>query len=519
MTGAPVLRDYQSAALDRLAAAFASGCLAPLLVAPTGSGKTVIAAEAIRREVATGGRCLFLAPRRELVHQTCGKLDALGVGYGVLLAGDDRVNHYADVQIASVDTLLSRMVRRRRLALPAFDLVLVDEAHLSVTAARSALLDHWPDARRIGLTATPTRKDGRALGILYDALLEVATPAELTAAGHLVPARYFSVSEPDLTRVRTVAGEYHAGELDRVMNRPALLGDIVEHWLRHAAARRTVVFATSIEHSVALAAEFVRHGVAAEHVDAGTPTAERAALFERFRAGGCQVLTNCFLASYGFDLPELGCVVMARPTKSLMLYLQMLGRGLRPAEGKRDCLVLDHAGNVHRHGFATDERLWTLAGDRALVEPERAERERAEPKQLTCPDCQCVFAGSRECPECGYYFAPKGRRIETIDGGLVEIGAQATEDTRDRMQFFLELRGFAAEKGFKAGWAAHKYRELYSEFPPWGWNDLPAAVPGVVTRRWIQSRYIAWRKAREAEPPMHSGGFRVADATASGAPT
>ncbi|GMW05422.1 MAG: hypothetical protein AMXMBFR8_02190 [Nevskiales bacterium] len=495
------LRPYQTAALDRLAAAFAAGHRSPLLVAPTGSGKTVIAAELIRREVSEGRRALFLAPRRELVHQTCDKLDALGVGYGVLLAGDGRVNHYAAVQIASVDTLLSRVVRRRRLTLPPFDLVLVDEAHLGITAARSALLAHWPDARRIGLTATPTRKDGRALGLLYDALLEVATPAELTAAGHLVPARCFSVSEPDLERVHVRAGDYVPSELDRVMNRPALLGDVVGHWLEHAGDRRTVVFATSIQHSVALASEFTRRGVAAEHVDASTPAADRAAIFQRFRTGGCQVLSNCFLASYGFDLPELGCVVMARPTRSLMLYLQMLGRGLRPADGKRDCLVLDHAGNVHRHGFATDERLWTLDGDLALVEPERADA-RSEPfeaKQLTCPDCQCVFTGSRTCPECGYYFAPRGRRIETLDGELVEIGAHASEETRDRMQFFLELRGFATEKDFKPGWAAHKFRECYSEFPPWGWNDLPAAVPSITTRRWIQSRYIAWRKSREAE--------------------
>lgn len=501
MSAAPVLRDYQTAALDRLAAAFAAGRRSPLLVAPTGSGKTVIAAELIRREVSEGRRTLFLAPRRELVHQTCDKLDALGVGYGVLLAGDGRVNHYAPVQVASVDTLLSRMVRRSRLALPPFDLVLVDEAHLGITAARRALLDLWPDARRIGLTATPTRKDGRALGILYDALLEVATPAELTAAGHLVPARYFSVSEPDLERVHVRAGDYVPSELDRVMNRPALLGDVVGHWLAHAGDRRTVVFATSIQHSVALASEFTRRGVAAEHVDAGTPAADRAAIFQRFRTGGCQVLSNCFLASYGFDLPELGCVVMARPTRSLMLYLQMLGRGLRPADGKRDCLVLDHAGNVHRHGFATDERLWTLDGDLALVGPERADArsEPLEAKRLTCPDCQCVFTGSRTCPECGYYFAPRGRRIETLDGELVEIGAHASEETRDRMQFFLELRGFAAEKDFKPGWAAHKFRELFNEFPPWGWNDLPAAVPSITTRRWIQSRYIAWRKSREAE--------------------
>jgi superfamily II DNA or RNA helicase len=491
----PILRDYQTRAIERIAETFGAGNRSPLLVAPTGSGKTVIAAELIRRAVDAGERCLFLAPRRELVHQTCEKLDALDVRYGVILAGDPRTHLYAPVQVASVDTLLSRVVRRSRLTLPNFELVLVDEAHLGITSARQKLLDHWPEAKRIGLTATPTRKDGRALGILYDDLIEVATPAELTAQGHLVPARYFSVSEPDLSRVHTVAGDFHNGELEEAMNRPALVGDVVQHWLAHAATRRSVVFATSIKHSVALADEFVRAGVAAEHIDAGTAEADRAEIFQRFRSGGTQVLTNCFLASYGFDLPALACVVMARPTKSLMLYLQMLGRGLRPADGKTDCLVLDHAGNVHRHGFATDERLWTLAGELALVPPERKVKDRSEPKVLTCPDCQCVFSGSRTCPECGYYFAPKGREVETLDGTLIEVGAGLDSDRIDQMQFYLELRGLAHERDFKSGWTAHKFKERFGAFPPWSWNDLPAAIPTISTRRWVQSRLIAWKKS------------------------
>ncbi len=489
-----ILRDYQHAALDRIAAAFEAGCNAPLLVAPTGSGKTVIAAEIIRRAVEAGDRCLFLAPRRELVHQTCQKLDTLVVRYGVLLAGDPRVHLYAPVQVASVDTLLSRVVRRSRLTLPTFDLVLIDEAHLGITPARQKLLDTWPDAKRIGLTATPTRKDGRALGILYDDLIEVATPAELTAQGHLVPARYFSVSAPDLSRVHTVAGDYHNGELEKAMNRPALVGDVVQHWLAHAATRRTVVFATSITHSVALADEFVRAGVAAEHIDAGTADADRSEIFRRFRSGGTQVLTNCFLASYGFDLPALACVVMARPTKSLMLYLQMLGRGLRPADDKTDCLILDHAGNVHRHGFATDPRIWTLRGDQALVPAIRQAGERVEAKMLTCPDCKCMFTGARTCPICGYYFAPKGREVETLDGELVEIGANISADQQERLAFFGELRGFAREKGFKPAWAAHKFKDRHGGFPPWSWNDQPALAPSITTRRWVQSRYIAWQK-------------------------
>ncbi len=492
----PALRPYQLDALAQVDTAVRAGRRAPLLVLPTGAGKTVIAAELIRREVAAGRSALFLAPRRELIHQTCAKLDVIGVAHGVLLAGaDERDGLDAAVQVASVDTLVSRALRRRQLRLPAFNLVIVDEAHLSVTLTRQRLLALWPAAVRVGLTATPTRKDGRALGMLYDTILEPATTAELTRDGYLVPGRYFSWPAPDLAGVRVVAGDYNLHDLDDVMNRSPLVGDIVQHWLAHAAERRTVVFATSIAHAVALAEAFRRADVAAEHVDAGTPAGERAATFARFTAGVTQVLTNCFLAAYGFDLPALSCIVLARPTRSLMLYLQMLGRGLRIAPDKRDCLVLDHAGGVHRHGFATDPRVWTLSGTYAL-EP-AATRARSNRPAKECPACRAVWIGAPLCPECGYELRPAGRLVETLDGELVEIAVGAEPDVQDRAAFHAELRGLAAEAGYKPGWAAHKYRERFGDFPPFAWNGAPAAAPSLTTRRWVKSRNIAWWRAKQ----------------------
>ena len=493
----PLLRPYQHAAIEQLHAALVAGSRAPLIVLPTGAGKTVIAAELMRRAVERGERALFLAPRRELVMQASLALTAAGLEHGVILANAaPQAGLYAAVQVASVDTLLARYVRRQRLALLEPQLVIVDEAHLSITKIRAALLNSWPAALRVGLTATPTRKDGRALGVLYDALLEPQTVAQLTADSYLVPARYFSLSEPDLERVRCIAGDYHLGELEQVVNQPELVGDVVVHWLKHAPGRRTVVFAASIRHSVALYEEFLRAGVAAEHVDADTPRVLRDATFERFRNGETQVLTNCFLASYGFDLPELSCVVLARPTRSLMLYLQMIGRGLRRAEGKCDCLVLDHSGAVHRHGFAHDERLWTLEGERALVEREKTASERRETKQLTCPECACVFAGTRLCPGCGYFFARRGKEIRTIEGELVEIGAHLAPEDQDRLAFYAELLGMVRERGWKPGWAAHKYRERFGDWPPRSFERTPVAQPGLETRRWVKSRTIAWLKSR-----------------------
>lgn len=494
-----VLRDYQREAIGKLDTAITAGACAPLLVAPTGSGKTVMAASLIEREIARGGRPLFIAPRRELIRQASRTLREAGISHGVILAGADHLHAPdAPAQVASVDTLLSRLVRRGLLAeLPRFSMVIVDEAHLVVTGKRIELLDCWPDAVRIGLTATPIRKDGRALGMVFDRLVEATTVQQLTEAGHLVPARYFSLSEPDLHRVRTVAGDFNAKDLDAAVNRPELVGDVVSHWLRYAPERRTVVFCTSIAHSIAVAEAFQRAGVATEHVDASTPTDERENTFQRFTRGDTQILTNCFLASYGFDLPALSCVVLARPTKSLMLFLQMLGRGLRPARGKADCLVLDHSGSVHRHGFAHDLRVWSLDGLLTLGDAARSIIERAESKQIDCPECSAVFSGTAKCPECGHRLTPKGRDVATLVGELVELGGKTTE-TIDRARFYAELRALQAERGYSPKWPAAQYRERFGEWPPFKWNGTSATVPSQATRRWIKSRQIAYAKSKSA---------------------
>jgi len=493
------LRDYQERALAAVDECVALGRRAPLLVAPTGSGKTVIAAAMIQRN--PNERVLFLAPRRELIHQTCSKLEAFGVGYGTLLAGDNRTNLYSRVQVASVDTLLSRLVRTQRLTLMPFDRIIIDEAHLGLTDSRISLLDRWPNAIKVGLTATPCRADGKALGKLYDELIEVATVSDLISKGSLVNARYFSVAEPDLKKVRTTAGDYNLGDLERVMDQPKLVGDIVTHALEHAGDRRTVVFATSIKHSVALAQEFMDKGVTAEHVDAGTPQHEREAIFKRFSEGTTQVLCNVSLASTGFDLPELDCVIFARPTKSLGLYLQMLGRGLRPSSGKKDCLVLDHAGNVLRHGACDEERYWTLAGDygydRERIVREKVEAEKTEEHQRKCPECSAVWIGGRECPECHHIIQPKARAVKTADGRLVEINAKVSKEALEQQRyFFQELKWFADQKGYSSGWASHKFKEKHGHWPTWDWQRLPGVVTGTATARWIQSRQIAWAKSK-----------------------
>jgi DNA repair protein RadD len=516
---APVLRDYQTQAIDDVQRELQT-CRAVVVVAATGSGKTVIAAEFIRRN--PEARILFLAPRRELIHQTCRKLKDVGVKHGVILAGDKRLNLYSRVQVASVDTMLSRVVRKKKYKLPDFDYAMVDECHIGLTQKREALLNLWPNAKIIGLTATPCRSDGKTLGRVYDKLVEVSNTAALTERGYLVEARYFSVSTPDLKKVRTTGGDYNLKDLAEVTNTAKLVGDVVEHWVRHAIGRRTVVFNVDIAHSAAMAAKFCESGIKAEHVDANTPQDLREEIFQRFASGETAVLCNCTLASIGFDLPELDCVILNRSTKSLGLYLQMLGRGLRPAPavGKKDCLVLDHAGNVHRHGFATDERFWTLSGTYAVdhVKTQAAKEAKAKKdlKQITCPQCKCVWEGSNQCPACKYTFPVKQKDKPFMAGSLVEIlrrgqtgfqnplnGVESDDWTLPRkIDFYSQLVGIAQGRGYKPGWAACKYKDRFNVWPDYAWNRAimqnGPAEASIHTIRWVTASQRAWKQSQRS---------------------
>jgi DNA repair protein RadD len=489
------LRPYQQAALTAVGESLRAG-RRPILLAPTGAGKTVMAVAVMAAAKSAGRRVLFVAPRRELVHQTVEKLTAAGLPPGIVMAGESP-SLYAPLQVASVQTLHARLKKGAACA-PRADLVIVDEAHLSISPSTLRVLDHYRDAMVLGLTATPARGDGRALGVVYDEIIPVASVAELTAQGFLCPAVYYAPTKPDLDEVQVRAGDYVQGQLERVMSAPKLVGDIVSHWHKLAAGRRTVVFASGIEHSQHLANAFNRSGVPAEHVDAATPQAERDRIFERFRRGDTGVLTNCFLASYGFDLPDLSCVVLARPTKSLVLYLQMVGRGLRPAPGKTDALVLDHSGAVDLHGFADEDRPWSLAGDETVQERQAKLRERdpkaREQRTRTCGSCAHVFRGSMVCPKCGWQVPRPAKDVAVIDGDLERRNGEAR---RQQRQTYAELRMYAHSRGFKPGWAAHKYKEAFGSFPPWDWNRDAMAVPSAETAGLVKHLQIKWAKGQE----------------------
>jgi superfamily II DNA or RNA helicase len=459
-----------------------------------------VAAAFIAKTIAKGRRALFLEHRRELIQQSANKLHDFGVDAGIVLPGYPmRLDEPA--QIASIASLHARAIRSSTIELPLADVVVLDEAHHAPAKTYRRLLDAYPKAVIIGLTATPCRGDGRGLGNHFDVIVECPSVAELTAAGYLVPAIIFAPSIPDLSSVKVDRGDYNERQLAETMDKPPLVGDIVSHWLRLAERRRTVVFATGVAHSLHLRDEFRRAGILAEHIDGTTPIEEREKILADLAAGTVEVVCNAMVLVEGFDCPDIGCLVLARPTKSLGLHRQMIGRGLRPASGKTDCLILDHASGVFAHGFPDDEITWSLAEDRRAENVTHSARGSYSALSLTnCPECSAVRLQGKSCPSCGWRPRQRAGAVDVADGELGRVTRDrrvvaVDYDDDARRRFYRQLLYIAIQRGYQEGWAKHKYRERFGGWPKWHNADpLPADAE---TRAWVRSKTIAYARAAE----------------------
>jgi DNA repair protein RadD len=497
----PVLYPFQQAAVDAIKSKIAEGHRRIILVAPTGSGKTVIASELIRRAVDKFQRALVLAHRREIIQQTSAKLRTNGVRHGIIQAGiDPRL--MASVQVASVLTLWMRCVRNKIIPLPPADLLIVDECHHATAMTWRALIAAYPEAVLIGTTATPCRGDARGLGGIFQVMLQTPQVADLIGQGFLVKSRVYAPVDPDLRGVKTQAGDYVENQLADRMDRDKLVGDIVTHWHKFGERRRTVAFACSVGHSIHICDEFVKAGVRAEHLDGSTQKDERDAILARLKSGQTEVVTNCMVLTEGWDMPEVGCCILARPTKKMGLFRQMIGRVLRPAEGKTDAIVLDHSGAVFHHGLPEDSVEWSLDPDRCAESPTHQKRQSTrESKLIECTQCSALRVGGKPCPNCGFmpkhpaqYVAHREGDLGLVVNGKVRSGPMTTEQ---QLQFHRELRGFAALRGYKDAWAYYKCKEKGFS-PPWAWNNYPPLEPSPAVASWARSRIIAYAKSRSA---------------------
>lgn len=457
------LRDYQLEAVEQIRAAIRRGRRRVLLVLPTGAGKTLTAAYMIASALARGKRSQFVAHRKELIDQTVTAFARLGItSVGVVRAGDKRRDSSQPIQVSSIQTLANRTQ-------PDFDLVFVDEAHRS---GAKSYIDHvfarHERAVIVGLTATPIRGDNKPLGEQYDEIVLGVKYSQLISEGFLSEPRCYSTPLlPDLSTVRTSGGEYNQADLEAAVNKGALIGDIYTQWAKHPA-QRTVAFAVSVAHSLAIVDSFRAHGVTAEHLDGTTPEAERTAILARLASGETTVVSNVGVLCEGWDLPSCKRLILARPTKSLTLYMQMGGRILRPWEHEVP-IILDHGGNWDRHGAVHRDREWSLT---ARV----SSREGIAPTRV-CPTCFAhIPATSRSCPLCGAEqpapAAPERDPAQDVPVDLALRSLSAVDDIQgdaERLARFRALYKLARRKGWMPGAIVHRFREAEGEEPPLSW--------------------------------------------------
>lgn len=406
-----ILRPYQLDDIERLRDAFRKHRRV-VYRAATGSGKTCCAAEMIRSAVSRGRKVLVCTHRVEIHRQTVDKLREAGLHPAELVAG----SKVPDAQLiaASIQTLARREI-------PAADLVIVDEAHANHTQ-QARIQAALPNAWHLLLTATPARLDGKPLAA--DVIVQGPSITSLIDAGYLVPTVFYGAETPDLHGVAFQGGDYAQDGLQVAYQSPRLVGAVPDTWLRLARGRRTVTFATGIEHSKRLVDAYTAAGVRAIHVDGSTPDSERAGAWDRLRTHDVDVVCNVGVAVEGLDVPSIECVQFARATASLTVWFQSVGRGMRPSPGKRDLVVLDHGGCAWRLGLPEQDKEWSL------TETVGAKRAAAVEGLRTCKACLAIWSATAGmvCPRCGEAVQVASRPDPKQTGGeLVQITAAELE--------------------------------------------------------------------------------------------
>ena len=466
------LRQYQIDGINKLRNELRKGHKSVLLVAATGSGKTVVSSEIMRSAVSRGSNILFLAHRIELITQTCDKLSSFDLQHKIYAPEKDirmitqkqvkkygmsRVDPFAKIAVGTVQT-----VSRRLDKITEPDLIIIDETHLAIANSYQKICNAFPRARILGLTATPCRLDGRPLGEMFERITVLASPQEIADMGFLVPFRIFSASETvDLSSIKTTMGDYDKKQLAEEMEKPRLIGNAVSHYKKLAHGRPTIAFCSSVRHAEQTAAAFRQAGYKAIAVSGESTPEERSGAVEGLATGEYDVVCNCGLYIEGLDQPCISCVILLNPTKSLARYLQAVGRGSRPFKNKTDCLVLDHAGNVLRHGFPYDDREWSLDG--AKKKKRGKKDDEPDVNITTCTECFAIFKKElSHCPACGTPVKKLVRKdITHEDGELIELDPNVIKLQKKQEQAKAktkqELIDLATKRGYNypEKWASH----------------------------------------------------------------
>lgn len=441
------LRPYQQQLIDDVGYEYSEGRRRVCAVAPCGAGKTIMTAWMARGTALSGRRAIFMVHRQELIEQTSATFTAMGIRHGLIAAGAAK-EYDLPVQIASVQTLIHRL---SQVQVP--DLLICDECHHIVANTYRKIVDQFSSSYVLGVTATPERIGGQGLGEIFESLVLGPSAADLIAAGNLTPYDYYAPPtkfDPAAAHVRF--GEYVKNDLLSQMDDADVIGDIVTNYKNLAGGKRAICYCINRAHSEHVAASFRSADIPALHIDGETHKAVRARAIEDFRTGRLQILCNAELLGEGFDVPAMEAVILARPTASLTLYIQQSMRPLRPDPNnpEKRAVIIDHVGNVFRHGMPDEEREWSL------------ETKKRKPRAMAikiCPACYtAVPSTARTCP-CGHVFAaaPEERKITETDGTLKKIEAIQRKERRQevgRARSVSDLTAIALRRGYSLRWVS-----------------------------------------------------------------
>lgn len=460
----PVLREYQIDIVCGTEEAFQKGARSVLVESMTGSGKTTIGARLVWDRVASGQRVLWLAHREELITQARDRLESFGVPGGVIKAGHPE-DLQRGLQVGSVQSVVRRLDR-----IGSFDAILVDEAHHALSRSYVKIIEAFPGAEVVGLTATPWRLDGRGLGEVFDSMVRGPCPDDLIESGHILPARVIG-SDRGMDFSAFIKGrEYSVEAMEEAIGLRDLDGDAPSVFLGEFPTRGTAAaFCRSVTHAEQVCQDFRSAGVPAAVLTGETPAAERAAILASLEAEEIRVVCCVDVISEGYDLPAISSVILLRKTKSLALFLQQAGRALRPSPGKSEAVIFDLVGNSLEHGHPCSARVWTLEG----VSPsDRAAQKTEDGEDLTvrrCDNCFAIHRAAPQCPYCGHEHAPdtripavKARELREIE--KAELEALQEERRKDRKReereckTLADWRALGAKRGYKPGWAIKQWK-------------------------------------------------------------
>lgn len=492
------LRPHQQIAIDGIRQSLSTGHKRPSLMLPTGAGKTCVAAHMVVGALAKRKRVSFTVPRLSLIDQTFERFAENGIdpiSMGVIQSDHPWRRPNAPIQICSIPTLATR-------GFPDSDFIIVDENHLRFEA-----IDQWqaeqPNKIFVGLSATPW---ARGMGDHWDDLIIPTSIAELIEQEYLSKFKVYAPSHPDLSGIKIVAGDYHEGQLSARMSDKQIVGDIVANWLKHGNNEPTLGFYVDLGHAQAVHDQFAANGVTSAYIDAKTLRDDRKKIIDAFQRREVQIINSVGTMTTGVDV-DCRCLIMARPTKSEILFVQIFGRLLRIADGKEYGVCFDHSDNHLRLGMVTDihhDTLRTARGDEAA----KKKQVQAEmPKPFECPKCSCLIpARSRECANCGWVHR-RQNNVETTEGELVEFGGGERKiKARKREPVAAQLAALGMQEVYsqllslqgtkKPGWVTHNFFKLFDTMPPWTLENKRRS-PCAIMKSWIKSQRIAWVKDKE----------------------